>query len=56
MGGKTPKKRLKELKKQHRKKKQKADKYEHWLSASVPILELYSEQYELIDKFRKLFE
>ncbi len=54
MKNKAPQERLKKLKKQHRKKKIKVNKYEEWLGASFPILELYPGRYELGDTFRKI--
>jgi len=50
----APKVRLKALKKEHRKKKIVADKYADWLSASFPMLELYSGQYVIGDWFRRI--
>jgi len=49
-----PQQRLKELKKEHRKKRIVANKYADWLSASFPILELYSGQYVIGDWFRRI--
>lgn len=54
MDKKTPKIRIKEMKKQHRKSRIKSNKYSEWLSASFPMLELYSGRYELGERFRRI--
>ena len=54
MAGKTPRVRLKELKKEHRKTRIAANKYANWLSASFPIVEIYSGQYQIGDWFRRI--
>jgi hypothetical protein len=50
----APKVRLKELKIAHRKQRIVANKYADWLSASFPMLELYSGQYVIGDWFRQI--
>jgi len=54
MGKKIPGQRLNKLKQEHRKKKQKEDKYQKWLSCSFPILDTYCGQYQITDWLRKI--